>query len=81
MNVKLNDILVCHKSPYKYSGFEVGSRYKVLTHLTSKYDPDRDFVYILNDRYLSIRFDISDLPEYFLHIREWRDRKLKEIGI
>ena len=55
MNVELNDILVCHKLPYKYSGFEVGGRYKVLTHLTSKYDPDRDFVYILNDRYLSIR--------------------------
>jgi hypothetical protein len=74
-----DDILVCHTIPNKYVGFKVGGRYKVITHLKSKYDPEKDFIYVINDRDLSMRFDILDIPEYFLSISEWRDQQITKL--
>ena len=72
-------ILICHTLPNKYSGFQIGGRYKVVTLPENVYVPRYDFIYIINERDLAMKFDIMDIPEYFVSIQQWREQQLNNL--
>lgn len=72
-------ILICHTLPNKYSGFQIGGRYKVVTLPEKERKRTYDFIYIINERDLAMKFYIMHVPEYFVSIQQWREQQLNNL--
>ena len=71
--MKEEQLLICHAVQNKYTGFDIGKKYKTIPGATE------EFIYVINDKGLGMRFNSLELKDYFLNIKEWREQQLNKL--
>ena len=71
-------LLICHSIQNKYTGFDIGKKYKTLPFSITEGDIPK-FTYVINNKGLVMRFNSLELKDYFLNIKEWREQQLNKL--
>jgi hypothetical protein len=72
--MKEEQLLICHAVQNKYTGFDIGKKYKTLP-----FSITEEFTYVINNKGLVMRFNSLELKDYFLNIKEWREQQLNKL--
>ena len=72
--MKEEQLLICHAVQNKYTGFDIGKKYK-----TIPFSSTEEFIYVINNKGLGMRFNSLELKDYFLNIKEWREQQLNKL--
>ena len=72
--MKEEQLLICNAIQNKYTGFDIGKKYKTIPFAKTEY-----FIYVINNKGLVMIFNSVELKDYFLNIKEWREQQLDKL--
>lgn len=71
----MNKIVICNTkllSYYEYQNFDYGKKYNV-----SRWT--KDYYYVYNNLYITIRFNKEDFEKNFCNLEQWREQQLNKL--
>ena len=72
--MKEEELFICHAIQSPYSGFDIGKKYKSIP-----FSKEESYMYLINNSHKVMRFKMTEVNDYFLTIKQWRELQLNKL--
>ena len=72
--MKEEELFICHAIQSPYSGFDIGKKYKAIP-----FSKEESYMYLINNTHKVMRFKVTEVNDYFLTIKQWREIQLNKL--